>query len=377
MSKNAKSDPKNDPLIPVPDRSWTDATVPPVLSVRSVSMVGIFIILLIHFLSFAASILIPLTLALLLSTTLLPIQRSLTALKVPLPASAALIALALTIGVIASVYVFAGPLQDWMQRMPTSIQKIENNLRSLKQPIEDLKEATDKIQEATQLNEGQADETEEVKIQQPAISDNLIDRISQFLVSSGIVIVLVLFFLITGDGFLGKIVAVVPRFRDKKLAVEIVRSIQQDIAGYLFMLTVINAGLGVVMGVVLAIMGIDTPVFWGVLVFFLAFAPYAGSTITFALLAVVGMMTFDGLGQALVAPIIYVVLMFIYGNFLIPYAVGNRLSLNPVAIFVAIVFWGWLWGIAGALLAVPILASFKIIADRFDSLRPVSKFLSP
>lgn len=131
------------------------------------------------------------------------------------------------------------------------------------------------------------------------------------------------------------------------------------------------------MAAVTALVGLENPLLWGTIVTLLSFAPYAGSFITAIILTLAGMLTFDSLPMAFVAPGVFLFLMFLYGNFLIPVIIGNRLSLNPVSIFLAIVFWGWLWGIAGALLAVPILASFKIICDRFDSLKPIAEFLSP
>lgn len=366
-----------EPIIDLEDDQHTDASVPPIFETRSIAIVGIFLILLTHFLYFAAPILIPITLSLLLSTMLLPLQRLFARFHIPTAASAALIAIALTSGLIVSVYALAGPAQSLLERVPTGFYKLEAHLRSFKAPIQGLKNATDKLEEATNLEEDKSRPVQEVKIREPAISQRMIDNTTQTLVSAGIVVVLVLFFLVNGDGFLRKLVGVVPTLSNKKLAVEIVRSIQNDISTYLFALTMINIGLGVVMGIVTALVGLENPILWGALVALFSFAPYAGPTLTAIMLTLIGMLTFDSLSWALIAPGVFLVLMFIYGNFLIPVTLGNRLSLNPVAIFLAIVFWGWLWGIPGALLAVPILASVKIICDRFQSLKPIAEFLSP
>jgi len=359
------------------DSENNGARVPPVFEARTVALIGIFVILLIHFFSFAAQVLIPITLAFLLSTMLSPVQRMLKRAGVPSAVSAALIAFVLTCGVIGAVYGLAAPAQNWLERVPTSLNRLETNLRSFKEPIQEIKKATEQIEEATRLDDEGGRPATEVRIEQPAVSEEFVTNTSETAVSAGIVVVLVLFFLLNGEGFLRKLVALVPTLSDKKLAVEIVRSIQEDISIYLFVLTIINVGLGVVMALVAWAIGLPNPVLWGGLTALLSFAPYAGTTLAAIILTVVGMMTFDSLLWALIAPGIFVVLMFIYGNFLIPMTLGNRLSLSAVAIFIAIVFWGWLWGIAGALLAVPILASVKIICRRFQSLRPIAEFLSP
>jgi predicted PurR-regulated permease PerM len=360
------------------DNSPSDAqpTVPPIFQARTIALVGIFIILLVHFFQFASSILIPITLSLLLSTMLLPLQRALTRLRIPVSVSAALIAIGLTSGIVVGGYALTGPAQSWLERVPSSFNKLERHLRSFKEPIEEIKKATDKLEEATQLD-AEKRPVQEVRIREPVISKRMVNDTTQTLISTGIVVVLVLFFLLNGDVFLRKLVSIVPTLSNKKLAVEIVRSIQDDISTYLFALTLINIGLGVVMASIAALVGLENPFLWGTIVTLLSFAPYAGSSITAIILTFAGMLTFDSLLWALIAPSVFLVLMFIYGNFLIPVFLGNRLSLNPVSIFLAIVFWGWLWGIAGALLAVPILASFKIICDRFDALKPVAEFLSP
>lgn len=152
------------------------------------------------FFQFAASILIPITLALLLSTMLLPLQRVLTRLNIPVSISAALIALALTSGIIVAGYALAGPAQSWLERVPASFHKLERHLRSFKEPIEEIKQATDKLEEATQLD-AEKRIVQEVRIAEPVISRTMISDTTQTLVSTGIVVVLVLFFCLTAMSF--------------------------------------------------------------------------------------------------------------------------------------------------------------------------------
>jgi len=99
--------------------------------------------------------------------------------------------------------------------------------------------------------------------------------------------------------------------------------------------------------------------------------------VTRNLLALAGLLSFDNLAQAVVAPLIYFVLMTICWQGVVPFVVGRRLTLSPVAVFIMIMLLGWMWGVIGALVAVPVLASLKIICDRIQSLRPISEFLNP
>jgi predicted PurR-regulated permease PerM len=358
------------------DEAVEAAILPALFDAQSVAIKGIFLIAFVYFLYFAAPVLIPITLALLISTMLSPIQRQLLRLKVPAAIGASLIVFSMTAGAVTTAYVLASPAQSWLQRVPLSFHRLESNLKAFKQPLQELQEASEKLEEATKI-EGDGGRVTEVRMRAPSVSGALLNSTTQILISAGIVVVLVLFFLLNTDGFLSKLVGIIPTLSDKKRAVEIVRNIQEDIAHYLFVLTLINAGLGVVMGVVAALLGLPNPILWSALVMLLSFAPYAGSSLTAIILTMVGMLHFDALLHALIAPAIFLILIFLYGNVLIPYTLGRRLSLSPVAIFLAIIFWGWLWGIPGALLAVPILASFKIVCDRFPSLRNISEFLSP
>ncbi len=125
-----------------------------------------------------------------------------------------------------------------------------------------------------------------------------------------------------------------------------------------------------------ALLGIPNPLLWGVVVGLLNFVPYVGALSSMAILTMVGIQTFDSLSQALAAPAILLVLVIISAEVITPFVLGRGLQLNPVAIFIAILLWGWLWGLTGVLLAVPLLASFKIICERVEPLHPIAEFLT-
>lgn len=341
---------------------------------RSLAISGIFIMMIFYTLYFAAPILMPITLSLLLNMLLTPGVRFLVRIRIPQVLAAGIVLLtALTI-LLSGVYLLSVPAQDWLGKASASFYRVEQKLRTLKKPIEDIQKATEKIEDAAKIGN---DTTQKVEIGRPGVADMLLSGTPQALASAGSIVVLVFFLLSSGDAFLRKLVIVVPTLTDKKRAVEIVRSIQDDISFYLLTVTLVNLGLGIAVALAMAFLNVPNPLLWGAMVALLNFAPYVGAAVNLLVLTVVGMVTFDSLSQSLLVPGVMAVLTIFAGQLILPAVLGRRLLLSPVAIFIAIMVWGWLWGIAGALLAVPLLASCKIICERIAPLRPIAEFLTP
>jgi predicted PurR-regulated permease PerM len=189
-------------------------------------------------------------------------------------------------------------------------------------------------------------------------------------------LVLLYLLLASGDLFLQKLVRVMPTMSDKKRAVEISHEIQQQISNYLFSVSLINTGLGIIVGGGLYWLGVPNAAMWGVLIALLNFIPYFGPFAGISLLAVVGLLTFDTLWKGLLPPAWYLLLHLLEANFITPVLLGRRFTLNPVVIFVSLMFWTWLWGVPGALLSVPILVSIKVICERVPSMSHISELLT-
>jgi predicted PurR-regulated permease PerM len=190
-------------------------------------------------------------------------------------------------------------------------------------------------------------------------------------------LVLLYLLLASGDLFLQKLVHVMPTLGDKKRAVEISHEIQQNISNYLLSVTLINVGLGVIVSGGLYFMGVPNAVMWGIFVAILNFVPYFGPVAGITLLAAVGILTFEtSLWRALLPPAWYLLLHLLETNLVTPVLLGRRFTLNPVVIFVSLIFWTWLWGVPGALLSLPILVSIKVISDHIPALSSVSEVLS-
>ncbi len=150
---------------------------------------------------------------------------------------------------------------------------------------------------------------------------------------------------------------------------------EKHVSVYLSTVALINASVGAALAIGLYFAGMPNPVLWGVMAGLLIFVPYVGPLIGIAIVAAVSFLTFETIGRAIIPPAIYMVIEFMQGNVITPMILGMRFELNPVAIFIWLIFWGWMWGVVGALLAVPMLTIFKIFCDHTESLTSIGEFL--
>jgi predicted PurR-regulated permease PerM len=267
-----------------------------------------------------------------------------------------------------------GPAQSWLSE-PQRFSRLEEKLRPITASFEILRYATEQVEKATAPKDGPS--IQKVELTESGLPGLLSTGIGHVASTIAAVIGLLYLFLVSGDTFLRKLVLVTPSLKDKKRAVEIVRNIETDISLYLLMVASINISIGFIVMVTTGVMGISDPFLWGTLAALLSFAPYVGEFAIVILLSLAGILTFDSLAQAFVAPAVYFVLMTICWQGVVPFVVGRRMTLSPVAVFIAIIVLGWMWGVIGALVAVPVLASLKIICERIGPLHPVAEFLSP
>jgi predicted PurR-regulated permease PerM len=343
-------------------------------SLQSRAIVGIFALLALYFLYFASPILIPIIMALLLSMLLAPIVRLLEWLRVPRTLGS-LFAVAAAVGALFGIAAsLSGPAQSWLTE-PQRFSRLEEKLRPLTAPFGKLQYATEQVEKATAPSE--VPPIQKVEVTRPGLSGLLSTGIGNVVSTIAAVIGLLYMFLVSGDTLLRKLVLVTPSLKDKKRAVEIVRNIESDISFYLVLVAAINIAIGFMVTATTGVLGISDPFLWGTLAAILSFAPYVGEFVIVILLSLAGILTFDNLVQAFVAPAVYFVVMTICWQGVVPFVVGRRMTLSPVAIFMMIIVLGWMWGVIGALVAVPVLASLKIICERIGSLRWIAEFLSP
>jgi predicted PurR-regulated permease PerM len=240
-------------------------------------------------------------------------------------------------------------------------------------PARHLKDAEEAL---TQLGEGEAaGPLPPIVAQKETLRDVLFNETSRFLVGALTMVVLLYFMLAMGDRFLRTLVTALPDFHSKKQAVEIAHQLQRDMSHYLLTITVINVGFGAAVAGAMLVTGMPNPLLWGAMAAFLNYIPFLGHAVSAIVVAVVALLSFDSFGPALIPPAVFVVLAALEGNMITPMILARRLTLNPVAVVTALLFWGWMWGTIGLLLAVPFLVVMKITCDQIAPLKPVGEFL--
>lgn len=193
---------------------------------------------------------------------------------------------------------------------------------------------------------------------------------------TGVALILVLFLLASGDMLYEKIIRVLPTLSDKKKALRIVHDIEASVSRYLLTVALINVGLGSAIGLLLWWIGMPNPFLWGIGAAILNFLPYLGAFTGIILTGLVAFVTFDTLAHAALAPLLYLACATIEGQILTPLIMGRRLELNTVAVFIGVAFWGWVWGLVGIFMAVPILVILKTFCEHFPRLAAFGEFLS-
>jgi predicted PurR-regulated permease PerM len=343
------------------------------LDIRSVSLTGLFVLATFYTLYFARDFILPILLAWILSSLLAPIVRLFKRVRIPEPLSALFIILAL-LGILSyGVYSLSDPVAAWIHRAPQVLTDVRAKLQNFIQPVTQVQQTTKEIDKMTSLGKGE--EAPAVEIKKPGMGEVILRRAKDLLLGGGVMLILLYFLLASGDLFLLKLVKILPTMEDKKIAVEIYRQIEKDVSTYLTVVTLIYIGFGCVIGSAMYLLGMPNPWLWGVMAAVLAYIPYLGALVGVSTVTVVAILTFDDIFRIFSVPIVYFTADTIQANLIFPMALGRRLALNPVVIFIWLIFCGWIWSITGALLAVPLLAIIKIIFDHIEQLAPIGEFL--
>ncbi len=333
-------------------------------------LVGIFLILLTAALKLGASLLIPLAIAGIFTMLLSPAVRGLQRLGIPTALGAFLVVFGAVGGLAGGAVMLAGPASVWAASAPAALTKAQRKIRRMIRPIQ---ETADQVEKATEPSPQAGAPT--VQIKTPGLLQRL--RVSTTnLVVTIVTVVFLTYFLLT----------MLPRFR-KKLAdligdlageenmESVLGEIESQMSRYLVLNALTSAAVGLATWGLLAAVGLPGAITWGVVTFVLSFIPYLGPLTATVLIGLAALVSFTETSQVLLVVLGSGAIHMIEGNFVTPHLMGRHLPLNPVTIFLCLMFWGWAWGPVGAILAVPITVSLQVVILRIERLRPLAVML--
>lgn len=336
----------NDPQ-PMPEvaRFWRTAA--------QSATIGMFIILLVVALSLARPVLLPVASAFVVTMMLGPLSARAERYKIPSLVSAIVLWL-LVIAVCYGVIILLGaPAVDWIGKAPEIGRSVQEKLHVLDRPLAALQEMRDALLPSDKKGSLGVDIMSFV---QPALLV-VTPAIGQTFIFFG-----TLFFMLLGRSQLRRVVVAFFDEREARLrTLKIMNDIEHNLTSYLSVVAVINVAVGICGGVAAWVAGLPDPLAWAVLGFILNFIPYIGALIVEVAMFMVGLVTFPTLTHALLAPLLFLALATLEGHFVTPSIIGHRLTLNPLTVFLSLVFWTWLWGPVGAFLAVPLLIMALVV----------------
>jgi len=280
-------------------------------------------------------------------------------LKIPRAISAALIISSL-LGLISwGLSFLVEPAAHWIERAPANFKIVEQKVSIIKKPIGKVLKAAE-----TAKNIGEMANDKNVTVNADiSVGSSLFTLTSNaiFLISS--ILMFLFFFLTYFKTFLHNLEKIVYTRRKIKQENEFFLKLKYKVSRYMFIFTLISAGLGVVMAIVLGLLGLPNPILWGMMAMFLTFIPYIGHLIGIIVVFFVSIVTFDSYVNILSPPFAYLLIAVIEGQVVTPILLGNRLNLNPLIVFCSLFFWGWMWGISGVIISIPVLIIVKIVLE--------------
>ncbi|WP_062226387.1 AI-2E family transporter [Aureimonas frigidaquae] len=350
------------------------------------AVIGIFLILFGGMLYLTASFILPVVFALLFALVLSPIVRfARRRLKLPEPITAVFLVLGTLIGLTALFYSLSEPLTQIVRNAPSYAAAIDKEVSSVREQFarltrvrQDVQDVAPGVSAAEQQppNPDAQEAPQEVVVRSPTLLDTAANSAPQMLAAIGFALIFLFFLLSSGDLFHAKLVQSIPRFSDKKKALAIAHAIEKELSRYLFTITLINISLGVVIGCVLWAVDMPTPAVFGALAAIFNYIPYVGAIFGMGLVGIIALAEFGDVTAALVPVALYLACTTLEGQFLTPMIVGRRLEMNAAAVFLSVAFWGWIWGVTGMFLAVPIMVGVKIFALHVEALGPIGNFLA-
>ncbi|MEL7466167.1 MAG: AI-2E family transporter [Pseudomonadota bacterium] len=324
-------------------------------------VVAILCLLTVAALFFAKDLLLPIVLGAFIALALSPIVRSLDRVGVPAVIAAILVSAVIGAAVLG-LFIGAGDtLARLVDNAPAFGEELRQRLEVLIRSFKTVKDATQTVEEIA--GDIETTDVERVVVQQPGLVVTAVGGFASAGTSAAIGMLLAAFFLASGRDLKRMIVNRLETHGERRSALHAVEGTQRLISRYLFTITVINAALGASVATAFAILEMDEPLLWGVAAFLLNYMPFVGTLVGVTSAAAIALVTFDAWQVALIPPLVYLALGTLEGQVVTPALVGRRLEINVVIVLLSVMFWTWLWGPAGAFLAVPMLVVVKALVE--------------
>ena len=315
----------------------------------------------------AQEVILPVLLAMFFALIGNPIIRLLQKLHLPRFLGALLVLSAGLAGAAVLTVQLAGPATEWVQEAPQQMRQISRKVQDFVKPVQQANLAAESFARAAG-GEG----NRKVQVIRTQLDDpyKALVRTPKLAASALAVVLLTLFFMIYGENLQRHVIALLPNRQQKRFTAEILRSIEREISRYVLTISVINAVVGLAFAGILYLLEfpLQEALLWGTLVMLLNYAPYVGPLIGMCLMLLVGFVAFDDTWQSLLPALLYLVLHTIEGQLVTPIVLGRRMALSPLVLILALMLFGWMWGIIGLLLSVPLLVCVKLVLEHVEGM---------
>ena len=323
---------------------------------------------------FAQAVLFPIVLAFLLYFLFSPAVRMMRGIKIPRSLGSGLVLTFLLFFTSFVISRFVIPATQWLEAAPTHLLLIEKKLSFLKKPIARGLEIFEHFKNIDLFQNGEKLSQLDVQLNSTSFGYTIFDLTSSAFTTAAATAVLFYFLLVYGDHFLNR-AKIILRASAKHENSDVIQQVERGISTYLITFLLINACLGLVIGIALWILGVPNPSLWGAMAAILNFIPYLGPIVGSIVVLLVSLLSFETGLEIALPPIVYFTINSIEGQFITPVLLSKKLSLNPIVVLISMMLWGWAWGIEGALLSIPLLATFKIVCENIPKMRKVSSLI--